>query len=109
MVGNSDEPPMGRPHATGLTNAHSPRGECRRQPVATEPVFTLFAELSDEELLDRVGRLAATERRSTAELVAALAELDRRKLYLGLGHSSLFVYCTRVLHLSEHAAYNRIE
>ena len=72
-------------------------------------VFTLFADLSDDELLDRVSVLAARERRATAELVAALAELERRKLYLAQGYSSLFVYCTRVLHLSEHAAYNRIE
>src|SRR5205823_4307829 len=31
------------------------------------------------------------------------------KLFLGQGCSSLFTYCTQVLHLSEHAAYNRIE
>jgi hypothetical protein len=36
-------------------------------------------------------------------------ELDSRRLYLGEGFSSLFTYCTHVLHLSEHAAYNRIE
>jgi hypothetical protein len=35
-------------------------------------------------------------------------ELDLRRLYLGEGCSSLFAYCTRVLHLSEDAAYNRI-
>ena len=32
-----------------------------------------------------------------------------RRLYLGQGCSSLFTYCTRVLHFSEHAAYHRIE
>ena len=36
-------------------------------------------------------------------------EIDARKLYLGEGCSSLFTYCTQVLHLSEHAAYGRIE
>jgi hypothetical protein len=36
-------------------------------------------------------------------------EVDSRRLYLGEGCSSLFTYCTRVLHLSEHAAYGRIE
>ena len=30
-------------------------------------------------------------------------------MYLGEGCSSLFTYCTQVLHLSEHAAYGRIE
>src|SRR5207245_793511 len=32
-----------------------------------------------------------------------------RRLYLGAGFSSLFTYCCSVLHLSEPAAYNRIE
>ena len=35
--------------------------------------------------------------------------MDARRLYLGEGYSSLVVYCTRVLHLSEHATYGRIE
>jgi hypothetical protein len=38
-----------------------------------------------------------------------LGELDARRLYLGEGCSSLFRYCTDVLHFSEHAAYHRIE
>jgi hypothetical protein len=42
-------------------------------------------------------------------LIASLAEFDARRLYLGQGCSSLFTYCTQVLHLSEHAAYGRIE
>jgi hypothetical protein len=35
-------------------------------------------------------------------LLALLMELDARRLYLGEGCSSLFTYCTQVLHLSEH-------
>ena len=65
--------------------------------------------LSDAELLSTVKRLAAHERHATAQLVAHLAEMDARRLYLGEGCSSLFTYCTQVLHLSEHAAYARIE
>jgi HNH endonuclease len=67
------------------------------------------AALSDHELLRRVKKLAADERHATAHLVAHLAEVDARRLYLGEGCSSLFTYCTQVLHLSEHAAYGRIE
>src|SRR5262245_11766063 len=67
------------------------------------------AVLSDTELLATVKRLAAQERQATAQLVAHLAEVDVRRLYLGEGCSSLFTYCTEVLHLSEHAAYGRIE
>jgi len=36
-------------------------------------------------------------------------ELDSRKLCAGQGYASLFTYCVKVLHLSEHAAYLRIE
>jgi hypothetical protein len=68
-----------------------------------------YASMSDPELLTTVGALAADERRATAALIRALAEVDARRLYLGEGCSSLFTYCTQVLHLSEHAAYNRIE
>jgi hypothetical protein len=39
----------------------------------------------------------------------ALVEFDTRRLYLREGCSSLFTYCTQVLHLSEGSAYNRIE
>src|SRR4026207_623045 len=65
--------------------------------------------LSDDDLLASVKRAAGDERRATAQLIALLMELDTRKLYLGEGCSSLFTYCTQVLHLSEHAAYGRIE
>jgi len=65
--------------------------------------------LSDEELTSEVQRLARSERESTAALVAHLAEFDARRLWLGAGFPSLFMYCTEVLRLSEHEAYNRIE
>jgi hypothetical protein len=71
--------------------------------------LSLFAALSDRELLVAVHRLAADERQATASLIASLAAVDARRLYLGEGCSSLFTYCTQVLHLSEHAAYGRIE
>jgi 5-methylcytosine-specific restriction endonuclease McrA len=69
----------------------------------------LYSELSDRDLVAVVHDLAAAERGATARLIASLAELDARRLYLAEGYSSLFTYCTQVLHLSEHAAYGRIE
>ena len=65
--------------------------------------------LSDSDLLQEVRRLVGCEREATARLIAALGELDDRRLYLAEGCSSLFTYCTQVLHLSEHEAYGRIE
>jgi hypothetical protein len=67
------------------------------------------AALSDDELLDKVKQMVACERRACAALVRSLIELDTRRLYLREGCSSLFTYCTQVLHLSEGSAYNRIE
>ena len=68
-----------------------------------------FADLTDRDLLEQVSRLVVVERRATGNVIAALMELDRRRLYLGAGCSSLFTYCTQVLRLSEHAAYGRIQ
>ena len=68
-----------------------------------------FADLSNDELLAEVSRLATRERRATAALIRSLMELDTRRLYLAEGCSSLFGFCTKVLRLSEHAAYGRIE
>jgi hypothetical protein len=73
------------------------------------PNPTSFADLPDDELLAEVKRLAATERCATAALIRSLIEVDARRLCLGEGCSSLFTYCTQVLHLSESAAYNRME
>src|SRR5512145_1079880 len=72
-------------------------------------MLSSVAQLSNPELLEQVKRLAEHEREATAALVAHLAELDARRLYLAEGCSSLFTYCVQVLHLSEHAAYGRIE
>jgi hypothetical protein len=67
------------------------------------------SHLSDAELVAEVKSLAGPEREASAHLIAHLAELDARRLYLGAGFSSLFTYCMEVLRLSEAEAYNRIE
>jgi hypothetical protein len=67
------------------------------------------SHLSDTALIAEVTRCARDERHATAQLVAHLAELDLRRLYLGAGHSSLFAYCRDGLGLSADAAYNRVE
>jgi hypothetical protein len=72
-------------------------------------MFSIVTQLSNDELLARVRLLAEREREATASLIAYLAELDHRRLYLAEGYSSLFSYCTEVLHLSEPAAYRRIK
>src|SRR5262245_43454304 len=70
--------------------------------------LTPFDSLSDDQLLATVQSLVTRERHTTAEMLRALVEVDARQLYLREGCSSLFTYCTEVLHLEEGAAYNRI-
>ena len=64
--------------------------------------------ITDEALIAETKRVAELERRSTAELLALLIEVERRALHLTLGYSSMFSYCTRALLLSEQAAFKRI-
>jgi hypothetical protein len=68
-----------------------------------------FESLTDDQLLTETKRLVACERMATAAVLRSLMEIDSRRLYLREGCSSLFSYCTQVLHLAEAAAYNRIE
>src|SRR6266850_1101606 len=66
-------------------------------------------ELSDQDLLARIGVLAGKEREASVELVAHLAALDTRpSLFAAQGYGSLFAYCTEVLDLSEDATCTRI-
>ena len=65
--------------------------------------------LSDDALLDRAQDLAARERGTMAELIAHLAEVEARELYLSRGYGSMFTYCREALRFSEHEAYHRVE
>ena len=71
--------------------------------------LTSLTRLSDAELVTRVKSLVARERDATAQLVAHLAELDTRDVYLREGYGSLHAYCCEALGLSDGEAYNRIE
>jgi len=64
--------------------------------------------ISDDELLRRLSDLLKQSRRAEADLVAHIGEVDERRLYAREAASSMFAYCTEVLHLSEHEAYLRI-
>jgi hypothetical protein len=62
----------------------------------------------DDELLERLSALLQRSRRTEADLVAHIGEVDRRRLYARAAVPSMFAYCTEVLHLSEAEAYLRI-
>ena len=67
------------------------------------------SHLSDPELLRGLASLVAQDRVTTATLLAHLAEVDARRLYLPAAYPSLYAYCVHELHLSEDAAYKRIQ
>src|SRR5829696_9788850 len=71
------------------------------------PTYALD-QVSDETLIADLAALVASERQTTAALLAHLGEVEARRLYLPAACSSMHSYCTRVLRLSEEVAYKRI-
>jgi hypothetical protein len=67
-----------------------------------------LTHLSDASLLADLAALVTKDREATAVLLAHLAEVDARRLFLPAACTSMHVYCTRVLHFSDDAAYKRI-
>jgi 5-methylcytosine-specific restriction endonuclease McrA len=59
------------------------------------------------ELTSRLYALRAAERKLIVEFLGYLGELDARKIYLELGFSSTFAFCTDHLGLSKSSAYRR--
>src|SRR5512132_236564 len=70
-------------------------------------MFSL-AHLADRSLLDALHALVAKDRATTAELIAHIAEVDRRQLYRRAGCDSMRTYCVERLGLSEDSASRRI-
>ncbi len=64
--------------------------------------------LGDRELLRDLAALVARDRTTTATLLAHIAEVDERRLYLPAAHPSMYSYCVHELRLSEDAAFKRI-
>ena len=67
-----------------------------------------LTHLSDAALEQRLDGLIARDRGTTAEIVAHIAEMDRRASYAP-AYASMHAYCLGRLHLSEDAAYKRIQ
>ncbi len=70
---------------------------------------SMLAQLTDTALLAALHSIVARDRATTAELLAHIAEVDARRLYLPAGYSSMHAYCVEALHLSDDSAYKRIQ
>ncbi len=67
-----------------------------------------LSHLTDGAVLSGLSAIVARDRGTTAEMLAHIAEVDARKLYLPAAHPSMFSYCIHELRLSEQAALKRI-
>src|SRR5262245_14567136 len=85
--------------------------QCAKKGVCYTENMKLTHELrslSDDELLRHLSKIIQESRRVEADLIAHIAEVDERRLYAREACSSMHVYCTEVLHLSDAEAYSRI-
>src|SRR5450432_3107407 len=64
--------------------------------------------VGNEELVAALSMLVRRENDALSDLLAHLAELDERRLYLDLGFTSLFAYCTEALGFCKSSAGRRI-
>src|SRR5450755_1054045 len=64
--------------------------------------------VGNEELVTALSGLVQRENDLMSDLLAHLAELDERRLYLDLGFTSMFAYCTEALGFCRSSAGRRI-
>jgi hypothetical protein len=67
-----------------------------------------LSHLADRTLLRELTESVSQDRNTTARMLAQIAEVDERRLYLPAGYSSMFLYCLHELRMSEDVAYKRI-
>jgi hypothetical protein len=70
--------------------------------------FDRVAKLSEQDLLHYFTDLVARDRRTTAEMLAAIAEIDERKLWAAHACSSMFTFCMERFHMSEQVTVKRL-
>jgi 5-methylcytosine-specific restriction endonuclease McrA len=70
--------------------------------------FDTVAILSEQELLGHFASLVVRDRRTTAELLVAIAEIDERKLWAAHACSSMFTFCMERFHMSEQVTAKRL-
>ena len=71
-------------------------------------ILSTVSGLSDNQLLEQTGKLAALDHQIQVFVIDHLLEMEARKLYLRRGFSSLFDYVARGLGYSDAAAWRRI-
>ena len=75
-----------------------------KEPIRLDSLSTI----SDNRLIRQIESLRGRERKILAGVLRHLVEIERRRLYLPRGYSSLFEFCTQHLKYSRSAAGRRI-
>jgi hypothetical protein len=71
-------------------------------------VTNILAMMSESELLDHFETIVERDRRTTTQLLVAIAEIDERKLWAGHAFPSMFAFCVERFHMSEQVTAKRI-
>jgi len=95
---------VARAHAM-LSVQRAPDSPPPSRPVVHEYAFKHLASLT---LLQELKTANASVCCSTARLIALIAEVEERKLYVPAAYDSMYAYCVGELHMSEDAACRRI-
>ena len=97
---------------THFTVESGPGGECGAAKnacyIGAMSARYRLGSIGDDELLAALSGLVRREHDLMSDLLAHLAELDERRLYLDLGFTSLFAYCTEALGFCKSSAARRI-
>ena len=72
-------------------------------------MFLSHTRLANHVLLRTLATVVTRDRETTAELLALMAEVDKRQLFRGEGYPSMYRYCVEKLRMSEDVAYKRIQ
>ena len=80
-----------------------------RSDTAGAAITTTVSALSDDRLIARTKELSCIEHQLEVVVIDHLREIQKRRLYLRRGFSSLFDYAVRELRYSDAAAWRRIK
>ena len=69
---------------------------------------SVLSHMSESALLDHFETLVARDRRTTTQLLVAIAEIDERKVWARHACPSMFAFCVERFHMSEQVTAKRI-
>lgn len=85
------------------------KSACHTRGMQTFDSLSRMRALPDGTLLSTLEGLLLLSRRTAANIIVFLGEVEQRRLHLLAGYGSMFAYCTCRLGMSEDEAYRRIE